>query len=283
MNKQAVFSKKNGLQLILLVLIFSILSACSNKEDPTYTIGGTVNGLSGKLILQLNGSSSNQITQNGSFTMAGSYQDGFKYVITALNQSTQICTVTNGDGTVNGANVTNIVVSCTDNPCLTKKHIFITASTYLGDSLAGINGADEKCMSDANYPGTGTYKALIADGVNRLACSSPNCSTNGASEHVHWVLAPNTSYVQSDGSTDVGTTTSNGIFAFPVTNGFNNTLSIYWSGLNSDWTSSADNCDLWMGDSPANVGSSNTITTDLINSGSGDCAVDLNHLTCVEQ
>ena len=50
------------------------------------------------------------------------------------------------------------------------KKIFVTASTYTGDLRTGgvgtgIVGADAKCNSDSNKPGTGNYKDMLVDGV----------------------------------------------------------------------------------------------------------------------
>ena len=96
--------------------------------------------------------------------------------------------------------------------------IFVTTGT--SDGLIGAGGiaeADAFCMADAGYPGTGTYKALIVDGTNRIACTTANCS-GGAGEHTDWVLKASTAYVRSNGSTAIGTTTAEGIFSFPLTN-----------------------------------------------------------------
>ena len=69
-------------------------------------------------------------------------------------------------------------------PCAECK-TFVMAGTTDGNLLAngrninnsvttGPNGADALCMDDFDYPGTGVYKALIVDGVNRIASVSPN-------------------------------------------------------------------------------------------------------------
>ena len=81
-----------------------------------YTIGGTVSGLTGmNLVLQNNGGDNRGIGGNGAFTFATSIADGSAYSVSILNPPNlpeQVCTVTNGNGTVNGANVTNVSVVC---------------------------------------------------------------------------------------------------------------------------------------------------------------------------
>lgn len=83
---------------------------------PTYTIGGTVTGLTGTgLVLALNGSTSLPISGNGPFTFPGSFPVGASYAVTITTQATgQTCITTNDTGTVGSANVTNIGVECTD-------------------------------------------------------------------------------------------------------------------------------------------------------------------------
>jgi hypothetical protein len=81
----------------------------------TYKVGGTVNGLSGTLVLQNNGADDRTITANGDFTFATDLEHGTVYSVTVFSQPTgQTCTVTNGSGTINAANVTSVQVACVD-------------------------------------------------------------------------------------------------------------------------------------------------------------------------
>lgn len=82
---------------------------------PTYTIGGTVSGLTGTVVLQNNAGDDESVSSNGSFTFDTSLSDGAAYTVTVLTQpSGQTCTATNGSGTVASANVTNVSVTCTN-------------------------------------------------------------------------------------------------------------------------------------------------------------------------
>lgn len=123
------------------------------------------------------------------------------------------------------------------------KMLFLTpyGNTPSGD-LGGIVGADAICMDVANgYPGTGTYKALIADGVNRVA----SVSANTGDGQVDWILLADTAYLRSDGTTLVGITDANGLLPHPLVNSIRDTTTGFWSGLNEDWTSSVNNCVNW--------------------------------------
>lgn len=89
---------------------------------------------------------------------------------------------------------------------------FMTVNKYTGDlktaggAATGVAGADAICAreKDANFAGfTGagfTYVAMLTDGAARIACTSSNCGTSGASENVNWVFHANTEYYRSDGA-----------------------------------------------------------------------------------
>jgi len=82
----------------------------------TYTVGGSVSGLSGSgLALQNNGADTLSIAASGSFTFATALADSSAYMVTVSSQPAgQTCSVTNGSGTISAANVTNVAVSCED-------------------------------------------------------------------------------------------------------------------------------------------------------------------------
>lgn len=96
-------------------ILYAVCTAgCSYK--PPVSIGGSVSGLSGTLVLSLNGSQSLSITANGGFTFADKIKGATNYTVTVATQpSGQTCTVTNGTGTAS-ANVTNVAVSCAATP-----------------------------------------------------------------------------------------------------------------------------------------------------------------------
>jgi len=80
----------------------------------TYTVGGTVSGLSAskQVILQDNGGNSTSISTNGSFVFSTTIMNGSHYAVTVGSQpSGQNCAVTNGSGTVSSANITNVAVA----------------------------------------------------------------------------------------------------------------------------------------------------------------------------
>lgn len=84
----------------------------------TYTIGGSVAGLVGSgLVLRQNGGDDLPISADGDFTFATPVYDGSHYAVSIAAQPhdpAQTCSVANGNGTLAGANVTDVVVTCTD-------------------------------------------------------------------------------------------------------------------------------------------------------------------------
>ncbi|GIX41510.1 MAG: hypothetical protein KatS3mg129_1243 [Leptospiraceae bacterium] len=185
------------------------------------------------------------------------------------------------------------------NPC----RIFVSTNRYDGN-LGGITGADNICNNDPNKPNTSLYKALLVDGTNRVACISPNCSTNGISEHIDWVLKPNTTYIRANGSTFIFTTNSDGIFIFGTANnsisdGPPSTIYFIWTGLNQDWTiytfsSTERDCNDWNSNSSAYItkyGKSTFSDYNMISFGIDNCnqvgtasgPSSYYHLYCVEQ
>lgn len=83
---------------------------------PTYTIGGTISGLSASgLVLADTSAGSSAITSGAtSFTLPTALTSGASYSVTVQTQPTgQSCAVSNGSGTVASSNITNVSVICT--------------------------------------------------------------------------------------------------------------------------------------------------------------------------
>src|SRR5712691_328654 len=65
----------------------------------TATVGGTVSGLSGTVVLQNNGTANLTVSANGSFTFPAAINSGSLYNVTVLTQPTgETCSVANGAG-----------------------------------------------------------------------------------------------------------------------------------------------------------------------------------------
>ena len=129
----------------------------------TYTVGGTVSGLTGTgLELENMGADTLPITADGPFTFDTALEVGFSYVVTVSTEPTgQTCTVSNGSGTISDANITDVAVTCTDNP----EPLYTINGTASGLGLNSVtlqnNGADDLDV-DAN--GVFVFDTALPDG-----------------------------------------------------------------------------------------------------------------------
>ena len=84
---------------------------------PTYSIGGTISGLSASGLVLKNGSDTLTVSAGAtSFTMRTRVTSGSTYSVTVGTQpSGETCSVSQGSGSVGAANVTNVDVTCTLN------------------------------------------------------------------------------------------------------------------------------------------------------------------------
>ncbi len=113
----------------------------SGSAGDTYRVGGSVSGLAAgnSVVLQNNGGDDLEVDVNGSFTFATRLPDSNAYAVTVLTQPTspnQTCNVTNGTGTVSGADVTNIDVSC------------VTNTYTVGGTVTGLPSGDVVIMQN---------------------------------------------------------------------------------------------------------------------------------------
>jgi 6-phosphogluconolactonase len=100
----------------------------------TYTIGGSLSGLTGSgLVLQNNaGDNLNVAAKATSFVFPTAIANGAAYAVTVLTQPSnpaQTCTVSSGSGTVSAANVTMVAIACTVNVYT------------VGGSISGLTGS----------------------------------------------------------------------------------------------------------------------------------------------
>jgi 6-phosphogluconolactonase (cycloisomerase 2 family) len=149
----------------------------------TYTVGGSVAGLVGAgLALQDNGGNDLAVAANGNFVFSVAVASGSAYAVTTKTQPTspsQTCVVANAAGTVGGANVANVAVTCTTN-------------TYtVGGSVAGLAGAglvlQDSGGNDLAVPTNGNFvfSAAVASGsafavTIKLQPTSPSQTCVGA-------------------------------------------------------------------------------------------------------
>lgn len=152
--------------------------------EDAFTVGGTLSGLSGTVVLQNNGGDNLSLSADGSFTFGSALADGANYAVTVLTQPAgQTCTVVNASGSLSGANVTNVEVSCAQN------------SYSIGGTVTGLfTGFEMELYNDGGDPltvsgtsdgnATFTFSTPLTEGSSYVVTvnSAPqNCSvTNGS-------------------------------------------------------------------------------------------------------
>ena len=176
---------KNLILHVLTVFFAISLTACEAPEIPefpqppgvteppadpvpsSYTVSGNVSGLSGiGLVLQNNGTDNLSLNASGGFTFSTALNDGSNYSVSVQTQPgtpAQSCVVSNGSGTISGANVANVAVSCTTIPVQS----YSVSGSVSGLSGSGLvlqnNGADNLSI---NTNGSFTFPGVLNDGSN---------------------------------------------------------------------------------------------------------------------
>lgn len=143
-NREQMMAKfTQTVRTALIVTMVGGLAACGETEvapppppppKPTnFTVGGSVSGLPGSgLVLQLNGATDLEVSSNGNFNFPKPLAKGSAYAVTVKSSPSspvkQTCTVNQGSGTVAGAPVNNIAVTC------------ITSTFAVGGTVSGLSG-----------------------------------------------------------------------------------------------------------------------------------------------
>ena len=212
----------NGSGTVAAANVTNVAVSCTSAA--AYSIGGTVSGLSGTVVLQDNGADNLSVSANGSFTFATPLAGGASYAVTVkTSPSGQSCTVSNGSGTVAAANVTNVAVSCTSAAAYS---IGGTVSGLSGTVVLQDNGADSLSVS-AN--GSFTFATPVASGAGYAVTimTSPAGQSCTVSNGSGTVAAANVTNVAVSCTTNSGTSASDD---FNRADG----------GLGSNWTAVSD-------------------------------------------
>ncbi|HEY4105826.1 MAG TPA: DUF4369 domain-containing protein [Polyangiaceae bacterium] len=131
--------------------------------DLPYSVGGTITGLaaSSQVLMNINGSTGFGFTQNGPFTLPGSLSDGQSYDVEVTFQTFgQLCTIANNIGTINAANVTNLVVTC--NPAF---FLSVNVQTLAAGQTVVLqnNGGNNLTVKGLVTNGSSSFNAPVVD------------------------------------------------------------------------------------------------------------------------
>ena len=163
--------------------------------DPyAYTLGGSVSGLTGTLKLK-NGSDELDVIANGSFEFLTKVADTSNYTVSILTQPTgQTCSFVNSSetGTISGADVTNVQVSCVNNTTTLNSNRNLALkvsgnSRIITITNNGLNATTNLSVESADLPNTtatvdpSNCQPTLAAGATCTITISPqaNASSDG--------------------------------------------------------------------------------------------------------
>ncbi|MDT8420395.1 MAG: hypothetical protein RQ754_08190 [Desulfuromonadales bacterium] len=173
----------------LLFIMMSCGGGGSSSSRDTFSVGGTVTGLSGTLVVQNNGGDDLNINADGSFTFTSDLDDSATYNVTILTQPNgQTCSVSTGSGTISAADVNNVSISCSNIPVTGWSHPtgisdaietpgvepfgFQVALANNGDAVLAYYDLDDQgnggVFKAERRSGTWTYPANMADDMGNF-------------------------------------------------------------------------------------------------------------------
>jgi hypothetical protein len=153
----------------------NVTSVVVNCLKDKYTVGGTITGLEGSIVLE-NGSEKITLSTSGDFSFLTPFDDQDAYAVSIDSHSSlpeQTCTITNASGMVTGSNVTSVAIACT------------TKSYSVGGSVSGAgggtvtltNGTDSISVGDGPFtfptkvPSNQSYAVAVAASPPSTRCT----------------------------------------------------------------------------------------------------------------
>lgn len=171
------------------------------EETPYFSLGGTVSGLTGTLLLGSNHQPELEITENGSFQFSDKLERGTLYeVFVNQHPNGQTCTIDSGQrGQILGQNITNIEITCVDwEAAVLEVHAWQQFALKDGDTLevgnalvggskpielqisnTGNGPLEITAENPINISGTGANQFQLETGVAEEILLYPGESTTG--------------------------------------------------------------------------------------------------------
>ncbi|MFM9888809.1 MAG: hypothetical protein ACKVQT_37775, partial [Burkholderiales bacterium] len=186
-----------------IVIAGLVLAACGgggggvvDLSPPVYSIGGTVTGLgAGKtVVLRNNGGNDLTVGADGTFAFTTALNNTAAYSVAIATQPVgQICTIGFASGTVRGADITNVAVTCASNAYTIGGTVtgLVTGRTVV---LRNNGGNDLTVSANTNF----TFTAPVASGATYSVTIATQpvaqtCSVSNASGTVGAVIVTNVS------------------------------------------------------------------------------------------
>jgi len=169
-------SFKPLLRRMSLIFIVGFLSACiedgetldiSIKKNPpgnetlSYALGGSITGLTGTVTLDYNQGNELTLDTDGFFTFTESIDENETYQVSIVAQpDRQTCAIESASGVIGTENISNINITCSDNP-IVNYSVGGTATGLIDSVILQIN--DEELLT-VSIDGDFSFDTPIADG-----------------------------------------------------------------------------------------------------------------------
>ncbi len=160
--------------------LMGLMAACSSGSGgpaPTYSLAGTVSGLSASgLMLANNGMTLAVSSGATSFNFGPILKSGSAYAVTVQTQSAgETCTVTGGNGTARSANIANVVVACSQQAYSLGGTVsgLTTSSLVLanGDQTVTVDAGASTFVFPAPVAKSSSYAVTVKTQPVGLACA----------------------------------------------------------------------------------------------------------------
>jgi Galactose binding lectin domain len=220
----------------------NVTSVAVNCGIDTFTIGGTISGLTGTgLVLQNNAGDDLSVTGNGAFAFATPVHGGDAFAVTIKTQPsapTQTCTLSQGTGTAVAANVSTVAVACTTNTFSVGGTVTGLAGTglvlqdNLGDNLSvtaggtftfatGVASGAKYAVTVLTQPSAPSQSCTVANGAGTMGAAPVQgvvvtCATSSYSIGGTISGLTGTGLKLQNSGGDALAITANGPFAFPA-------------------------------------------------------------------
>ena len=215
----------NGSGSVASANVTSVTITCTTN---TFTIGGSVTGLSGTLVLKDNGTDTLSVTASGMFTFATRIASGGTYSVAIGTQPMgQTCAITaNPTGTVTSSNITNVAVACSatgtdpgilcgaahcdpaSQSCCVTNGVPACASSCSGPGTIKFLCDDHQDCATAGTPLLVCCGTITAGASNGTYCGKASLCT---SPHAYY-CDPNIANPCPDGGTCTATTAPSGYY-----------------------------------------------------------------------
>jgi len=158
--------------LYISLCLLTLLTSCTgttgegsnaggnSSVTSSFTLGGTISGISGSIQLSTNGIIFTTST-NGNFSFPANFASGSNYNIIVQPPLNHSCAIANGSGTISAANVSDVSVTCTLNSSSLSGNISSTVLTVVDSD---INDPDAKANIDNNL----TTRAQVINNLSTV-------------------------------------------------------------------------------------------------------------------